>query len=60
MEGELVPRIGGGANGAKGGKKYVERGKMVQRELGFLGWDGRKGCAFVEATLLEPIECVSP
>ena len=60
MKGEFVTRIGGSADGAKGCKKYVEGGEMFKRELGFFRWDAREGFTFVEATLLEPDESMSP
>ena len=60
MEGEFVTRISGSANKAKGCEKDVEGGEMFKRELGFFRWDSRECFSFVEATLLEPVESISP
>ena len=50
MEGELVPRIGGGANGTKGCKKYVERREMIQGE----SWASLAGMAEKAVHSLRP------
>ena len=60
VKGELVTRIGGGANGSKRCDKDVKSGKVMERKLSFFGWNSGEGCTFVEATLLKPIVGVSP
>ena len=59
-EGELVSRIAGGAYGAKRRDENVESGKVIEGELRVFGRDGGEGSTLVDATLLKPIEGVTP